>query len=179
MAGQPVVALDGDTAVVAGGDANGTHFHVYGRNEDRTGRVGGAGEPREPREPGDPDFVCCGAVRSASVSGDYIILGAPFHIQIRARNQGGPNAWGLVRLFRPPGSAPLHYSSVAIDGDTAFLDADPAPDNDTVSVLVSDVDRDGIRDARDSCPRDPLNNVPGDCQRNSATSGPGERHHSR
>jgi hypothetical protein len=34
-------------------------------------------------------------------------------------------------------------------------------------VLVSDVDGDGIRDARDPCPRDPFNNLEGGCQRTS------------
>jgi hypothetical protein len=42
------------------------------------------------------------------------------------------------------------------------------PPNNAVQVLVSDVDGDGIRDARDQCPRDPLNNTEGGCRRASA-----------
>jgi hypothetical protein len=48
------------------------------------------------------------------------------------------------------------------------VDADPATNNQTVSVLVSDVDGDGIRDSIDPCHRDPLDNVAGGCQRSTA-----------
>jgi hypothetical protein len=47
-------------------------------------------------------------------------------------------------------------------------DSEQQPPNNAVQVLVSDVDGDGIRDARDPCPRDPFNNTEGGCQRASA-----------
>ena len=35
-------------------------------------------------------------------------------------------------------------------------------------ILASDIDRDGLRDGIDTCPRDPLNNVESGCTRTSA-----------
>jgi len=48
-----------------------------------------------------------------------------------------------------------------------WRDSEQQPPNNAVQVLVSDVDGDGIRDARDPCPRDPFNNTGGGCQRAS------------
>jgi hypothetical protein len=62
------------------------------------------------------------------------------------------------------GSPPISFAHVSISGDTALIDASIGH----VEVLVSDIDRDGIRDGRDPCVRDPLNNVAGGCQRASA-----------
>jgi hypothetical protein len=122
--------------------------------------------------PDEPDPVCCGRVASVSVSGNYVIAGSggPSNIiQIRARNQGGPNAWGLVSLFSAAsGSGNIFDPLSAINGDTALLDGDPALDTgDRRSVFVSDLDGDGVRDAIDPCPRGPLNNVAGECQRST------------
>ena len=48
---------------------------------------------------------------------------------------------------------------------------DPLPvggERTPIDVYVADSDRDGLRDGADACPRDPLNNVDGSCQRASA-----------
>ena len=63
----------------------------------------------------------------------------------------------------------------AISGDTilagGFLpQTGPPPTPSTftdVEVYVADTDRDGLRDGRDPCPRDPHNNVEGGCTRDS------------
>jgi hypothetical protein len=169
------VAIDDDTAAIGGGEMFPT-LRIFGRNEGGSDAWGlqaefGGASP-------EPERVCCGTVVSVSVSGDYVIAGTlPFPsntnvIQIRARNQGGPDAWGLVSRFSGTAQPPAVslYSSVAIDGDTALLDTDFGPANDTVSVWVSDIDGDGMPDAVDPCRRDPLNNVAGGCQRSSGAS---------
>ncbi len=59
---------------------------------------------------------------------------------------------------------------VAISGDTTLVvDRVFSPPQQTpIEVYVADTDRDGLRDGADPCPRDPLNNVAGGCQRASA-----------
>src|SRR5688500_6052621 len=75
-----------------------------------------------------------------------------------ARHQGGPEGWNpIARLDR------FRTSEVEVSGDTRF--AGDVRTNTPIQVYASDVDRDGLRDGIDPCPRDPLNNSEGRCQR--------------
>jgi hypothetical protein len=123
-----------------------------------------------------PSAFASGA-SSVSIRGDYVVFGAPTMngVHMLARNQGGPNAWGVVTMLfdsRHAGgvrAGPLG-GRVSIDGDTALLSSarqPGSPQETSTIVMVSDVDGDGLRDGVDSCPRDPLNNVAGGCQRKS------------
>ncbi len=102
-------------------------------------------------------------VESVSVSGDLAVVSSRFSTggltpvsTVFARNQGGADAWGEV--------ARLPFGThVAIHGDTLLISTDQ-----TTATYVVDVDRDGLRDGADPCPRDPWNNVAGQCQRSSA-----------
>lgn len=126
------------------------------------------------------DVACCGTFNSVNISGDRIVLGLSgigSGVEIAARNQGGPNAWGRIARFRDPAALTPRAlglgASVAIDGDTALLGAPgrftSPPDGNAVFVVVSDLDGDGLRDAIDPCERDPLNDVAGGCQRSSGS----------
>jgi hypothetical protein len=91
-------------------------------------------------------------VRTVSISGDLAIMNGEDNVAyLFARNQGGADAWEEAAQL--PGDA-------FISGDTV-LAGSPA------SVYVLDIDRDGLRDGSDPCPRDPLNNVAGGCARDS------------
>jgi hypothetical protein len=169
------VAIDGDTALVTGAEsAFSCYRQIFGRD------IGGQGAwGREPMQRSEP---CAGLAVSPSLSGDWAIAISrygPINFSaglVVARNQGalassfdppgGPNAWGLasdLRLSLPLTPASQRMTSAAISGDTALI----AVLHRHVEVLVSDIDGDGIRDGRDPCVRDPLNNVAGGCQRAS------------
>jgi hypothetical protein len=166
-----IVDIDGDTAVV-GVFQTGFQIepHVFERHH------------------GGPD--AWGEVRSISVqsrgsigfdlSGDLLLMRSPsFNSNesigghVFARNEGGKDAWGEVAWFRTPhydgGEAPF---AAAIDGDTVLLGnvllRFPGWRPNPIYVYGADTDGDGVRDGADPCPRDPLNNVAGACQRASA-----------
>jgi hypothetical protein len=163
-----VVSIDGDTAVVAR-HGNGASARIFQRDQDG------------PNAWGDVTFL--GPSRAGlnyvqvGISGDRVVVSddgsGPFYprVVIYARHQGENNAWGEVDRLLPEGSA---YSgdTVAISGDTVFVgNYNPLPvggERTPIDVYVADTDRDGVRDGRDPCPRDPLNNVGSGCQRASA-----------
>ena len=162
----PAVAIDGDTAVMGAGEFL-PSVRIFGRNEgDPT-----PGEFRRRLVERTRRRCAAGTVTSASISGDDAIVGAArggSSIQIRARNEGGLNAWGLVSRFSVGGtSPPFHFLSlVAIDGDTVLLDADLLPTTTrfrfSYPMWMATECATGA-----TCPRDPLNNVAGGCQRAS------------
>jgi hypothetical protein len=164
----PLVSISGDTVAVGS--------FVFGSS--RTVRI-------FERNTGGPN--AWGAIRSISagqalrvaLSGDFLVVGRrafavdPFGANIFARNQGGKNAWGEV--LRIPalvgGFEAFDVRAAAVSGDTAFLGAGLVCPRDClttpIEIFVADTDRDGLRDSVDPCPRDPLNNVSGNCQRAS------------
>jgi hypothetical protein len=160
------VAIDRDTVVLGQGEIFPSAL-ILGRN------VGGPDNWGLRTIYGAGGSVCCGTFGSVQVDDSRIILGLTglgTGVDILSRNQGGSNAWQRIARFREAPLARLG-ADVSIGGDTALLGApgsanDPA--DNVVHVLVSDLDGDGIRDGIDQCPRDPLNNVVGDCQRTSA-----------
>jgi hypothetical protein len=109
------------------------------------------------------------AVRGVQISGEHALM--TFGVQsfpevvILARNEGGTHAWGRVSRFILARSTLTIVRRALLDGDTALIEW---PSEGIWQVLVSDLDRDGLRDGRDPCPRDPLNNVAGGCTRTSA-----------
>jgi hypothetical protein len=124
---------------------------------------------------GDEEFVGSfgDVIGNPSLSGDRAAFGLFHWARIIGRNQGGPNVWGTVSVLNlPPASFPdplsLRILSTSFSGDTVLLATEEENRIDRrVEVLVSDVDGDGIRDGRDPCVRDPLNNVAGACRRAS------------
>jgi hypothetical protein len=93
-------------------------------------------------------------------------------VHVLSRNQGGQNAWRRIASFidvdRNGGNASGLGAGVSISGDTILIGAPRRSGlsvNKGVFVLVSDLDGDGVRDALDPCPSDPLNNVAGNCKR--------------
>ena len=115
-----------------------------------------------------PSGCVRGSATAAAISGDAAVFStgavspAGF-AHILARNQGGQNAWGRVSFIQPT-SRDVGGPAVAISGDTVALGE---PSDHVVVILVSDIDRDGLRDGIDACPRDPMNNVEGGCTRDS------------
>ena len=83
--------------------------------------------------------------------------------------------WRGTRAVTTGGAGSVSYGphrdtygpAVAISGDTVAL-GEPSDHVGRLVILVSDIDRDGLRDGIDACPRDPLNNVEGGCTRTSA-----------
>jgi len=160
------VAIDGDVAMFSTNDPGffGAYIHIFRR--DSGGPNAWGPEPMY----GNPDR---GSLSGLSLSGDRVadIVGGE-QVRVSARNQGhlnappwdpiigGPNAWGQVSRLIPRGP---RFTSTSISGDTVLV----ATVSGHVEVLVSDVDGDGIRDGRDPCVLDPLNNVAGGCQRAS------------
>jgi hypothetical protein len=128
------------------------------------------------RDPDGPDFWRRGArlpaddfgIGSLALSGDMAVvtnrLGAVADTYVFARHKSAAHAWGRVARISGGGSRPRHS---AIGGDTLLLgNAQTGSDRWVIEVYVSDMDRDGIRDDADRCPRDPLNSP--NCQRTSA-----------
>jgi hypothetical protein len=156
-------ALDGSTAVFGGGEIFG--LAIVARR---------SGDQWEP-EAAYPQPPCCtlfGSMTGAAISGDLIVLGLGVEgtgVHILSRNQGGQNAWGRVALLRPAPSPPqrvtLGGAAVAVSGDTVAIGGSS---EHVVTILVSDTDRDGVRDGADACPRDPQNNVAGRCARSGS-----------
>ncbi len=127
------LAISGDTAVVGawGDDDNGTSsgsVYIYERNQ---GGIDGWGLVTKLSTFGDPydDFGW-----SVAINGDTVLVGAIFDddiahaagsVYVFDRNQGGPEAWGLVtKLFAEDASSnDLFGNSVAIHGDTAVIGA--------------------------------------------------------
>ena len=163
------VAIDRNTAVFGGGEIT-AFANIFGRN------VGGSNAWGGENFYGELGEACCGTFTDAAISGERIILGLAgigTGVDIVARNQGGLNAWNRIARLREPNPAPPFGGlgrSVAVSGDTALLGwrGTSAPDDNTIVVLVSDLDGDGLRDGIDSCLHDPLNNVASKCQRASA-----------
>jgi len=161
------VAIDGDTAIESVGEFR-CLLSVFNRNAggpDAWGIVP-TQRPTAYSSPG------CG---SASVSGDKVVATTSGEAFVLAQNQGnvqvsppfaGPGAWGKTSSFVADYRF-WRFRQVAISGDTVLVRADMYGHGESLVVLVSDVDGDGIRDGRDPCPRDPLNNVAGKCQRDS------------
>ena len=163
---QAQVSIDGDTAVVAR-EANGATARIFQRDQDG------------PNAWGVVTFLGPRAgiyYVQVGISGDRVVVSddgsGPLYprVVIYARHQGGNNTWGEVDRLLPEGLA--IGDTVAISGDTVFVgDCDPLPvggERTPIDVYVADRDRDGVRDRLDPCPRDPLNNVAGGCQRASA-----------
>jgi hypothetical protein len=117
----------------------------------------------------------------AGISGNLMLVavgvqGPAPHTRIYSRNQGAKDAWGEVARFNlplPPAIAdPVAVYARALSDDTIFVGSEvlgftPAWRPTPIAVYVADTDRDGVRDGLDTCPRDPLNNVAGGCQRAS------------
>jgi hypothetical protein len=160
------VEVSGDTLMIGTGE----FFYavrVYDRNQ------GGLNAWGLVKTYGPDEQLCCGTVGRIEISGDKAILaitGLGSEVHVLARNQGGPNAWGRVSRFLPTRIAPPdpRYPSVSLSEDTALIAATSMrPEQNAVLVLVSDLDGDTLRDGLDPCPKDPLNNVEGGCQRAS------------
>jgi hypothetical protein len=167
--GNAPVAIDHHTAVFASGDVRPTAY-VFER------ALAGAAAWGLEATYTTPLMPCCSAASAVAISGNYVVLGAPSvnGVHILARNQGGRDAWAVVSmLFDPVVVQGVHNgglgSRVAISDDTVLIGSPGIINGDDPATVIvtSDVDGDGIRDDRDRCPRDPLNNVAGKCQRDS------------
>jgi hypothetical protein len=151
-----LLTLDDSRVVVGGGELATPvgHVSILRRNVNRWVFEGGQLLSTQP-------------FGSASISGDTMFLpvygggGGRNPAQILARNQGGQNAWGRLGLLRPL-SGSLRG---VISGDTIAISGSP---QHAVVILASDIDRDGLRDGIDACPRDPQNNVAGGCARDGS-----------
>jgi hypothetical protein len=117
-------------------------------------------------------------LHGVAISGNLMLAAARSigqfpHTFVYGRNQGAHDGWGEVARFSSPnGSGETSDPAArAISGDTVFvgsLHGGIIKGSLPIHVYVADVDRDGVRDGIDPCPRDPLNNVAGACQRASA-----------
>jgi hypothetical protein len=158
------VSLSGDTAIVGGGRQDiGRSGATRIFQRDRGG-PNGWGQVTEVRYPFET-FVH----GDWSIGGNLAVAGAStpsdVGVTVHARHQGGQDAWGEVERIHVPSSVSSSIAAV-LSGDTVLLDG--ASPNTPIDVYVVDTDRDGVRDGIDACPRDPLNNVAGHCQRASA-----------
>jgi hypothetical protein len=165
------VAIGRDTAVFGFGEGLAGAFILY-RDQ------GGSQSWGIQTLYGSQGEACCGTFRTAQIDGDRIILGLDglgTGVHVLSRNQGGQNAWRRIASFidvdRNGGNASGLGAGVSISGDTILIGAPRRSGlsvNKGVFVLVSDLDGDGVRDALDPCPSDPLNNVAGNCKRSSS-----------
>jgi FG-GAP repeat protein len=158
---QPVgkVGIKGDTAVLAVGGVF-KSVHVYARNEGGTNAWGAIAD-LTPKSGKVTDFG-----RSAALGDGIVVVHSPLEepansiYYLFARNQGRAEGWEQVARLIQPNRAPPGHGSIAANGDTIMFDA-------PLEIYASDIDHDGTRDGADLCPRDPLNNVAGGCQRAS------------
>ncbi len=113
-----------------------------------------------------PPFPPIGTFGSkVGISGNMAVVNTTGPVAVTfvfARNEGGVDTWNRVARLTPSGSA-VSLRGSAISDDTIFANTGVS----RIEVYVADSDRDGIRDGADSCPRDPLNNITGGCQRAS------------
>jgi hypothetical protein len=166
-----ILALDDSRVVVGGGEASHGYARVLRLNRE-VNRWESAGTLQvQGPVPGSGSFDV-GQPVAGSISGDIIVLrtwyppNSNYRVQIFASNQGGRNAWGRVGLLLPSQRLPQSGSLTwTISGDTAAI---VGPPEQAVLMLASDIDRDGLRDGIDACPRDPQNNVAGGCARDSS-----------
>ena len=97
----------------------------------------------------------------------------PAETVVYSRHQGAKDAWGAVLTLRHGVAFEVFVVSArALGGDTIFVGSvrcTTCVGNflSPIAVYAADTDRDGVRDGIDPCPRDPLNNVGGSCQRAS------------
>lgn len=126
------VSISGDTALIGapyvdmGGNTDQGAAYIFYRDQggpDAWGQVARLTEP----DGGWRDFF-----GSVALDGDTAVVGAPFfggdyhgRAYVFYRNQGGPDAWGLVTtLIAADGAGGDFYgSAVAVDGDTILIGA--------------------------------------------------------
>ncbi len=153
--GPAAVVISGDTLAIAATCPSGGLGWIFQRDRDEPNAWLRGAQPLTDR-----------FVENLGVSRDMALVSAAppslgRQTYVFARNKGAANAWGpIARLTGGTRGA-------AISGDTVLLsNQHPVTGEMSVEVYVSDVDRDGIRDDADPCPRDPLNSL--HCQRTSA-----------
>ncbi len=126
------VSLDGDTAIIGGpeadvgGNINQGVAYIYYRNR------GGPDAWGQVVKLTAPDGAAYDRFGTVALSGDTAVVGAPFFggyyngkAYVYYRNQGGPDAWGLVAELTASGGAAYDFygGAVAIDGDTLLVSA--------------------------------------------------------
>ncbi len=126
------VAIDGDTAIAGApyadvdGKTDQGAAYIYYRNRGVPNAWGQVAKLTAP-DGGVGDYF-----GTVAINGDTVVVGAPFArgsylgaAYIYYRNQGGPDAWGLVAELIASGSAwaDFYGGSVAIDGDTLLISA--------------------------------------------------------
>ena len=173
----PVVSISGHTVVTESG-VTPSVVTCASLNEIEAVRTPGARFRGSPSPAGLADF-------NHSLSGDRLIVTAGVVGEgpvgyVYARSQGGKDGWGEVAQIDQGRFSSGEVSvarAVGISGDTVFLGSvgnpgqrppGPLDNGPPIYVYVADIDRDGLRDGIDACPRDPLNNVEGGCTRTSA-----------
>jgi hypothetical protein len=154
-----VMPVADDTLIVGGGELQG-YVHIFARNAGGPNAWGLAASLGGSENP-------IGPVGDFRISGQRLIATNMFTnwVDVFDENEDGPRRWGrvssLIPNIAPSGERPRIAPFV---NDTVLVEFSPSVG---VAVMVSDLDRDGLRDGRDLCPRDPLNNVAGGCTRNS------------
>ena len=126
------VAIDGDTAIAGApytdvdGKTDQGAAYIYYRNR------GGPNAWGQVAKLTAPDGGVRHLFGTVALDGDIAVVGAPFArgnylgtTYIYYRNQGGPDAWGLVAELIASGSAYADFygGAVAIDGDTLLVGA--------------------------------------------------------
>ncbi len=126
------VSIDGDTAIAGApytdvdGKPDQGAAYIYYRNQ------GGSGAWGQVARLTAPDGAAGDYFGTVAINGDTAIVGAPFfggdyhgRAYVYYRNQGGPDAWGLVTTLTASGGAwaDFYGGSVAIDGDTLLISA--------------------------------------------------------
>jgi hypothetical protein len=161
--GPPPVAISGDVVVgVRVGAVGPNTGHVFERDR---GGPNAWGEVTTLRRRDGATAL----IGRANISGDLVVAHylpvAPWVGDfLFARNQGGNDAWGEVgRIAGSESFDPSFARMIELDGDTLLIQRGSG----LLDVFVADTDRDGLRDGVDPCPRDPLNNAVGGCQRAS------------
>ena len=183
------VDINGNTALVGAPDDNTANVpgaaYIFARNQGGTNAWGEVVKLTASDSAADNFFGS-----SVSLSGRRAVVGASgaAAAYIFARHRGGMNAWGEVGKQTNGGVdvADVFGISVSLDNDTLVVgdyghfSILPRPDGTeqltfrpgAAYVFVSDTDGDGLRNGIDPCPRDPLNNVAGSCQRFSTAQSP-------
>jgi hypothetical protein len=157
------VAVDADTALFGAGGSFAS-IRIYGRD------VGGPNAWREVTELAPTAGRVDDFGHSLAFDGDTAAVFSPLEgpvgsatYDVFSRNEGHAEGWGQTARLLPPSAGSPADRAIAVNGDTIMIGS-------PLQVYLSDIDRDTVRDARDECPRDPLETRPGGCQRDSLTS---------
>lgn len=175
----PLVAIDGDTIIMGTTrEELPSRFYshptyVFERNRDGPGAWGQV-KVLVPAPALTIDTFNIAISGNTIALSTHLSLAEPGNVHVYSRHQQLPGGWGLTDVLAPSHATVAYGRGLAVSGAT-ILSGDQLANQvgdqlplGGAFVLGIDTDRDGVGDDLDRCPRDPLNNEAGRCQRATA-----------